>query len=94
MPPASLSDLPGLGQTSAELLADVGIEDIGTLREHGPIGSFYALRMQFGKRITVNWIYALECAIQGIDWRLLELSRKAELRTAARQVIAELDSIH
>ena len=86
-----LSDLPSLGVTSAKLLAEVGIEDVLSLREHGAVGSFTALRMQFGKRITINWIYALECALLGIDWRLLSDERKAELRSSARQVIEELD---
>lgn len=87
-----LADLPSLGLTSAELLADVGIDDLESLREHGAIGSFTALRMQFGKRITVNWIYAIECALQGIHWRMLTEARKTELRDAARDIIEELEN--
>ena len=88
-----LSELPSLGATSAALLAEVGIENFSVLSNHGPVGSFTVLRMRFGKRITVNWIYALECALRGIDWRLLESDRKDELRAAARKIIAELDTI-
>ncbi len=86
-----LAKLPSLGATSAALLAEVGIEDYATLAGHGAIGSFTVLRMRFGKRITVNWVYALECAIRGLDWRLLEQSRKAELKAAAKDVIAQLE---
>ena len=87
-----MAQLRSLGKTSAAMLADVGIADLATLRAHGPIGSFTVLRMRFGKRITVNWIYALECALHDLDWRLLETERKAELRTAARKIIAELET--
>ncbi len=87
-----LSALPSLGPTSARLLAEVGIQDLQTLKQHGALGSFTVLRMRFGKRITVNWIYALECALRGIDWRLLEAERKDRLRMAARKVITELES--
>ncbi|NKC00316.1 MAG: competence protein TfoX [Pseudomonadales bacterium] len=88
-----LSHLPSLGATSAQLLAEVGIEDVHSLQEHGAVGSFTALRMQFGKRITVNWIYALECAVLGIHWRVLSSERKAELRSIAHQIIADLDRV-
>ncbi len=88
----SLSDLPSLGATSAELLSQVGILDAESLRELGSIECFTVLRTRFGKRITVNWIYALECAIRDMNWRLLHPERKAELRAAARQVIADIDS--
>ncbi len=90
----SLSDLPSLGETSAELLRQVGIQDVVTLKAHGPVASYRALRAQFGKRITVNWVYALECAIESISWRMLTPERKAELRAAAHAVNRELQSLH
>ncbi len=89
----ALAELPSLGETSASLLAEVGIHDRETLQQHGAVGSFLVLRMQFGKRITLNWVYALECAILGIDWRLLQDERKAELRAAARKVIRDLEKM-
>ncbi len=87
-----LAKLPSLGATSASLLAEVGIDNYPELAEHGVIGSFTVLRMRFGKRITINWVYALECAINGLDWRLLEPSRKAELKAAAKDVISQLEA--
>lgn len=90
---AALAELPSLGQTSAAALVAVGIDSVEALRMHGAIASYRALRARFGKRITGNWIYALECAIQGIDWRLLPRQRKDELRAAAQCVARELDAL-
>jgi DNA transformation protein len=89
-----LSELRSLGPTSAAALSDVGIHDRATLQRHGVRGAFALLRAQFGKRITVNWMYALECALRDIPWQLLETTRKAELKADAKRVIAELDGKH
>ena len=86
-----MAELPSLGETSACLLKEVGIEDYPTLVHHGAIGAFTVLRLRFGKRITVNWVYALECAIRMIDWRMLGADTKETLRTEARKVIHELE---
>ena len=88
----ALAALPSLGPTSAKLLAEVGINNFNALQDHGSIGSYTVLRAQFGKRITVNWIYAIECALQGIHWRLLTETRKSELRAAAREIIDSLEN--
>lgn len=88
---AALADLPSLGPKSAQMLAEIGVQDLHTLAGLGPIACFRSLRFRFGKRVTLNFLYALECAIRGLDWRLLEPERKAELRAAARAVIAELE---
>ena len=87
----TLADLPSLGPKSAQMLADTGVTDLKTLTALGPIACFRSLRFRFGKRVTLNFLYALECAIRGLDWRLLDAERKAELRAAAHAVIAELE---
>jgi hypothetical protein len=87
----ALAALPSLGITSAQMLIDVGIQDEATLRAMGPEACFRALRFHFGRRVSANFIYAIECAIRGIGWKMLEPARKAALRKAARRIIAELE---
>ena len=87
---SQLSHLPSLGTTSAAALMEVGIADPESLRKHGSIEAFKLLRAQFGKRVTINWIYALDCAVRDIPWQLLEDTRKQELRAEAKTIIAEL----
>ncbi len=88
---SELADLPSLGPTSAALLVEVGMENYSALVEQGAIGSYKALRMRFGKRIAINWIYALECASLGIHWKMLSSKRKEELKAAAQATTVELE---
>lgn len=83
-----LAALPGLGETSARMLIEAGVPDVEALRRLGPIESYHRLRFFHGKRVTLNFVYAMECAISGLDWRLLSQQRKAELRAAARAIEA------
>src|SRR5215510_1955194 len=87
---AALAALPSLGRTSAQMLIEVGIPDEAMLRRLGPQACFRALRFRFGRRVSTNFIYALECAIRGIAWRTLAPRRKAALRAAAQGVVLEL----
>lgn len=79
-----LAALPSLGKTSARLLIETGVADVETLRRLGPIDSYRRLRFIHGKRVTLNFVYAIECAIRGLDWRLLSHERKEELKAEAR----------
>lgn len=87
---AELAALPSLGDTSAHMLIEAGVPDVATLRGLGPLESYRRLRFHFGKRITTNFIYALECACRGLDWRLLDSARKAELRRDATAIAESL----
>jgi hypothetical protein len=87
----ALAALPSLGVTSAQMLIDVGIKDETTLRTMGPEACFRSLRFHFGRRVSTNFIYALECAIQGIGWKMLKPARKAVLREATRRIVLELE---
>ena len=87
---AALAALPSLGARSAQMLIEAGVPDVKTLRKLGPLGSFRSLRFHFGRRVSLNFVYAIECAVRGMDWRRLEAERKAELQSAARRIIEEL----
>lgn len=70
------------------MLIEAGVADVETLRRLGPIESYRRLRFFHGKRVTLNFVYAIECAIQRLDWRLLSQKRKAELKAEARAIEA------
>lgn len=86
-----LAALPSLGLISAQMLIDVGIRDVKTLRKLGVMACYRRLRFHFGKRVTVNFAYALECAIRDLHWRALEPERQAEIKVAALQIARELE---
>jgi hypothetical protein len=58
----------------------------------GPEACFRSLRFHFGRRVSINFIYALECAIRGIAWKMLEPACKAALRETARRIILDLET--
>jgi DNA transformation protein len=89
---AALAALPSLGAKSAEMLVEAGIADVKTLRRLGPVDAYRRLRFHFGKRVSTNFAYAIECALRGIDWRLLETERKAELKAQTKRIAAELEA--
>lgn len=86
---ATLAELPSLGKVSSQMLLEAWIADATTLRRLGPIESYRRLRFFHGKRVSMNFVYAMECAIRGMDWRLLGADRKAQLKAEARAVEAE-----
>jgi len=88
----ALAALPSLGRTSAQMLIEVGVADEAALKRLGPQACFRALRFRFGRRVSTNFIYALECAIRRIAWRALEPRRKAKLRAVAQEIILDLES--
>lgn len=85
----SLAELPSLGRVSAQLLLEAGIADATTHRRLGPIESYRRLRFFHGKRVSMNFVYTMECANCGMDWRVLGADRKAQLKAEARAVEAE-----
>jgi len=88
---AQLAALPSLGPASARMLVEAGVPNVQTLRRLGAINCYRRLRFHHGKRVTINFVYALECACRGLDWRLLEAERKAELKCKAKAVAEELE---
>ncbi|MDX2158304.1 MAG: TfoX/Sxy family protein [Hyphomicrobiaceae bacterium] len=85
-----LSALPGLGPVSARMLVEVGVHDAETLRALGPVEAYRRLRFQFGRQATLNFMYALDCAVRHLHWRDLEPGRKDELRRAVQDIAASL----
>ncbi|HVY90576.1 MAG TPA: TfoX/Sxy family DNA transformation protein, partial [Hyphomonadaceae bacterium] len=65
---------------------EVGIATPAQLRKLGPEEAWRRLRFAFGKRVTVNFIYALEAAITGQRWKDLKPGRKARLKAAAEAI--------
>ncbi len=89
----ALAALPSLGPTSAKMLIEAGVKDVRALKRLGAVGAYRALRFRFGRRVSMNFVYAIECGLRGLDWRALEKDRKAELKAQAQAqaALAELE---
>ena len=82
--PVALSGLANLGRTTVERLEAVGIADRPTLERVGPAAAYNALCARAGARLPVcYYLYALEGALRGVDWRSLRPDEKARLRADA-----------
>jgi DNA transformation protein len=90
---AALAALRSLGPVSARMLIEAGVPNVRALRRLGPLESYRRLRFHFGKRVTLNFLYALDCAIAGRDWRTLSATHKAELKQAALEIDSELTAL-
>lgn len=79
-----LRGLANLGPTTIRRLEAVGIRDRKALVKAGPASAYRALCANVGARLPVcYYLYALEGALRGVDWRSLSPRDKARLRAEA-----------
>ncbi len=71
--------IQNLGPRSRSWLAEVGIATLSDLRECGSIEAFLRIRTK-QPRVSLNLLWSLEAAIQGLDWRGLPNTDKDRLR--------------
>ena len=93
-----LIDLPGLGPKSVACLRQIGIETAADLQAAGAIPVFLRLKKQLNPAPSLNFLYALVGAIEGVHWLsvaknerwqlLMELEgyRELEVLLAAEQL--------
>jgi len=74
----SVARLPGLGPASAALLARAGVHDAAALRASDPVALYLRLRA-LDARTSLNMLYALVGACEGIDWRSVARERRTAL---------------
>ncbi len=89
----ALAKLSTIGLTTARMLDEAGVPDPKTLRKIGASAAYRRLRFHFGKRASASYLYALECALTGCDWRELRETRMAALKRAARQIADDLEAM-
>ena len=79
-----LVGLRNLGATLCRKLAEVGIHDAQELARVGPAQSYLRLVSAAGRRLPVcYYLYSLEGALRGEDWRWLSDRDKQRLRSEA-----------
>jgi len=80
---SELAALRNLGPVTAGRLEDVGIETPEELRAVGAVEAYRRLRFAHPKDTSVIALMALEGALQGVDWRMLDPERLAALKAEA-----------
>jgi DNA transformation protein and related proteins len=79
-PPSDITRLPGLGPASAALLARLGVHDAATLRARDAF-ELYAALQAIAPKTSLNMLYALIGAQEGVDWRIVARERRSALLT-------------
>lgn len=74
-----LEQLPGLGPKSAAQLREAGIDSEERLRELGAVRAYLQLKRASAVMPSLNFLYAMEGAITGRDWKEVAKSEKARL---------------
>jgi len=75
-----LTELPNIGKNLASKLRIAGITNELELKESGSENAIIRIATIENSRASINLLYALEGAIQGIRWHNLDEDRKQELR--------------
>ena len=73
-----VSDLRNLGPKSREWLAAIGIHTVADLRAAGAVPTYVALKRARGG-ISLNMLYALVGALEGMHWQAIKKTRRLEL---------------
>lgn len=84
-----IRDLPSLGPTSEAQLAEIGILSVDALRALGPAKAYLALKFRYGRSISLNYLWAIECGLSGQNWRTLTADRKTVLRAEVATLEAQ-----
>gem|GEM_PF-312508 len=76
-----LTDLANLGPRSRAQLEHAGIRSVTQLCRIGAVAAYVRLKRSW-PQASLNALYALAGAIEGVDWREIKRTRKLELLTA------------
>lgn len=79
-PSEDVARLPGLGPASAAMLARAGVRDAAALRRSDPVALYLRVRA-LEPRASLNLLYALVGAHEGVDWRTIARERRTDLLT-------------
>ena len=78
-----VSRLPSLGPKSEAWLREVGINTEEELRAIGAIAAYRRLKHWNPRLVSLNALYALHAALNGLHWRAVDGDTKARLRAEA-----------
>ena len=81
---AKISDLPGLGPKSQEMLNRAGITSIDQLRKLGSVEA-YVLVKRTNKGVSLNMLWGLESAITGQAWQEIAKLHRTSLLLAVEE---------
>ena len=77
-----LRDLPNMQLTLERMVKKAGIQDVPTFMELGAEHVFKKVQEAYGHDVDVRLLWRFAGAIDGVHWKLLQETRKQELKSA------------
>lgn len=78
VPPPAPDSLPGLGPASRKMLAAIGIDTAAALQAADPYLVYARLRER-NRTVSLNMLYGLIGAIEGLPWQRVARERRTEI---------------
>lgn len=78
--------LKNIGPTTRAWLVDVGVPDATTLQRLGAVEVYRRLKAQLPSRVSLNALYALHAALDGVHWNTYPDDVKAQMRAEVEAV--------
>jgi len=82
---ADFAKLKNLGPSTARMMAEIDVHTVDQLRELGSVETYRRLKFQFGNRVTLVALYALEAALLDRHWLELSAGERLALKEAAKK---------
>ena len=83
MPDPGLLALRNLGPVSVRWLESAGITSVEELRRVGPAAAYGRVSLREGRAVSLNFLYSLYAALEGIGWDEVPERVKERLRREA-----------
>lgn len=74
-----LTSLPGIGPRTAAWLVEIGIPNEAELRALGAPAAYCRLKGHHPRSVSLNALWALQGAIDGIPWQAISAEEKERL---------------
>jgi DNA transformation protein len=78
-----LRQLRNLGPVSVRWLESAGITSVAELRRIGPAAAWGRVSLREGRAVSLNFLYSLYAALEGIRWDEVPDREKVRLRREA-----------
>lgn len=78
----AIAELRNLGPAMQRMLGEIDIHYENDLAAAGSVAAFARLKFRFGRRVSLNALYAMEASLRGCDWRAIDAETKHDLKAS------------
>jgi DNA polymerase/3'-5' exonuclease PolX len=72
--------MKNLGPKSTQWLASIGIYTLKDVATIGVVETYKQVKAAYPEKVSLNMLYGLQAALMGINWKVLPLDIKEDLK--------------